>query len=105
MQLELANKQQQPKALFQADFADQENPAHPHAKQRNLRQLDTATRIRIVTLAARRALTQKEVAERFGVKVQLVRDLMKDLSRKKGSGTIRKREAELRKDQQQSAVS
>ena len=69
-----------------------------------MRQLDAATRIRIVTLAARRTLTQQEVAERFGVKVQLVRDLMKDLSRKKGSGTIRKREAELHKDQQQAAV-
>ena len=44
------------------------------------------------------------MAERFGVKVQLVRDLMKDLSRKRGSGTIKKKESELRKDQQQAAV-
>ena len=65
-----------------------------------MRELDAATRIKIVTLAARRTLTQQEVAERFGVKVQLVSDLMKDLSRKKGRGTIKKREAELRKDQQ-----
>ena len=36
--------------------------------------------------------------------MQLVRDLMKDLSKKKGSGTIRKKEAELRNDQQQAAV-
>ena len=34
------------------------------------------------------------------VKVQLVRDLMKDLSKKKSSGIIKKKEAELRKDQQ-----
>ena len=47
-------------------------------------------------MAARRTLTQQEVAERFGVKVQLVRDLMKDLSKKKGSGIIKKKEAELR---------
>ena len=38
------------------------------------------------------------------VKVQLVRDLMKDLSKKKSSGIIKKKEAELRKDQQQAAV-
>ena len=105
LQLELANKKQQPKEIFQADFNDHKNPAHPQAKKRTLRQLDVATRIKIVTLAARRTLTQQEVAERFGVKVQLVRDLMKDISRKKGSSTIRKREAELRKDQQQAAVS
>ena len=29
LQLELANKQQQSKALFHADFVDQKNPAHP----------------------------------------------------------------------------
>ena len=37
LQLEFANKQQQPKALFQADFADHKNPAHPQAKKRTLR--------------------------------------------------------------------
>ena len=55
-------------------------------------------------MAARRTLTQQEVAERFEIKVQLVRDLMKDLSKKKSSGIIKKKEAELRKDQQQAAV-
>ena len=29
LQLELANKQQQPKTLFQADFEDHKNPSHP----------------------------------------------------------------------------
>ena len=104
LQLELANKKQQPKEIFQADFNDHKNPAHPQVKKRTLRQLDAATRIKIVTLAAQKTLTQQEVAERFGVKVQLVRDLMKDLSRKRGSGTIKKKESELRKDQHQAAV-
>ena len=54
LQLELANKQQQPRELFQADFAELKNPGHPHAKKRTLRQLDAATRLRIVTLALRR---------------------------------------------------
>ena len=44
------------------------------------------------------------MAERFRVKVQLVRDLMKDLSRKKSSGIIKKKEAEMRQAQQQSVV-
>ena len=66
--------------------------------------MGAATRLKIVTLAARRTITHQEVADRFGVKVQLVYDLMKDLSRKKSSGIIKKKEAELRQAQQQSAV-
>ena len=44
------------------------------------------------------------MAERFGVKVQLVRDLMRDLSKKKSSSIIKKKEAEVRTSKQQSAV-
>ena len=44
------------------------------------------------------------MAERFGVKVQLVRDLMRDLSKKKSSNIIKKKEAEVRTSKQQSAV-
>ena len=36
LQLELANKQHQPKELFQADFIDHKNPAHPQTKKRTL---------------------------------------------------------------------
>ena len=37
LQLELANKQQQPKEIFQDDFNDHKNPANPQTKKRTLR--------------------------------------------------------------------
>ena len=49
----------------------------------------------IVTIASKRTLTYQEVADRFKVKVQVVRDLMKNLSKKKSSGIIKKKEKEL----------
>ena len=37
LHLELANKEQQPKELYQADFVEVKNPGKPHTKKRTLR--------------------------------------------------------------------
>ena len=37
LQLELANKEQQPKKLYQADFVEVKNPGNPQTKKRTLR--------------------------------------------------------------------
>ena len=103
LQRQVADHQSLPKECYRDDFIEKRNPAHPQNKKRTLRDLSAAARLEIVTLAAKRVLTQQEVADRFGIKVQVVRDLMKNLGKKR-SVILKKRDAEVRKARQQSAL-
>ena len=79
------------------------NPASLNRKRRTLRQLDVTERLKIVKLLASRSRTYQEVADTFNVKVQLVRDLNKDLKAKQVR-FINKRKVEIRKVIQQAAI-
>ena len=80
------------------DFKEKTNPAHPRVKRRTLRQLAAAERLEILKLATAKAMTMAEVAVRFNVKVQLVRDLCKRLG-KRSSPIVRKKKAEQKSKQ------
>ena len=48
-------------------------------KKLTMRELDSATRLRIVTIAASNHLTQQEIADKFNIKLWAVRDLTRAL--------------------------
>lgn len=58
------------------------NPASPNRKRRTLRQLNVSERVKIVKMLASKKRTGQEVADVFNVKLQVVRDLNKDLKGK-----------------------
>ena len=57
-------------------------------------------RFEIVKLAFAKKHTHQEIADRFKIKVQVVRQLVTDLKRKGPASIIKKREAELKKERQ-----
>lgn len=83
------------KKVAQDDFEERSNPVHWNLKRRTLRQLSAATRIEILKLAVSKAMTGEEIAVRFNIKVQLVRDIVKNYG-KRPTLFINKRKAELK---------
>ena len=81
LQLQVANHKSRPRELYRDDFTEKLSPGNPRGKKRSLRQLSAETRLAIVTMASKRGWTQQEVADRFGVKAQVVKDLMKNLGK------------------------
>ena len=65
----VATRKPLPKKMYRDDFTEKRNPAHPRNKKRSLCELNAATRLEIVKLAAKRTMTQQEVADQFVVKV------------------------------------
>ena len=72
-------------------------------KKRTLCKLTVTERLQIVKLAVKRSRTQEEIALKFNVKEQLVRDLLKSLKRSKGA-FLNKKKAELKQAQERALI-
>jgi len=68
-----------------------------------LRQLNVETRLQIAQLAASKTRSYAEIALAFNIKVQVVWDLMKD-AKKKQVYFVKKKQAELRRAEQEAAI-
>ena len=79
------------------------NPSHPCRKRKTLRQLDSATRLKVVRLAASKLYTCEEIASRFNIKVQAVYDLSKDVKKRKVY-FIKKKEKELQRAKNETGI-
>ena len=88
---------------MERNFLNEHNPANHWRKKRTLRQLNVETRLQIAKLAASKTRSHAEIALAFNIKVQLVGDLMKD-AKKKQVYFVKKKQAELRRAEQEAAI-
>ena len=77
------------------DFEERSNPMHWQRKRRTLRELSAAARLEILKLVVSKAMTGEEIAVRYNIKVQLVRDIVKNHG-KRPTLFISKKKAELK---------
>ena len=70
------------KSTDDIDIGRDFNPSHSTRKRRTLRQLDVKTRLKVAALAASRTRTYKEIGIIYNIKVQVVKDLMKDAKKR-----------------------
>ena len=78
----LRSKLKSVKSTDDIDVGRDFNPAHPNRKRRTLRQLDVKTRLKVAALAASRTRTYKDIGIIFNIKVQAVKNLMKDAKKR-----------------------
>ena len=93
----LFERRRQPRELYNDDFVEKENPAHPRSKRLSLRLISATKRFEIVKLAFSKKHTYQEIADRFRIKVTVVNQLATNLKRKGPSSITKKREKELKK--------
>lgn len=93
----------QSKQLSQEDYQEASNKRSPRMKKLTMRDLDSAARLRIVTIAASNNFTQQEIADKFNIKLWVVRDLTRALKQKNNS-ILKKRVAELEKARKQAIL-